>query len=82
MFYDLLHSLRIEILTAEYVEIGVSGFVAKVARDVTCFYQLDQCESCFVPVSEMLDKRLAIRHHVDSLHKIYRECVNVFFITN
>ena len=82
MFYDLLHSLRIEILAAEYIQISIPGLVAKVPGDVTRFDKLDQCKACFVAFSESNNHRLAIGHHIYSLHKVYRECVNVFFIAN
>jgi len=82
MFYDRLHSLRIEIFTTEYIQIGIPGLVAKVPSDVACLDQLDQGKACLVAFSEVLDHRLPIRHHINSLHKVNCECVNICFITN
>ena len=62
--------------TGEYIDIGITGLIAKMPGDIGCFDQLDQRVSGLIALTEMNDLWWAIRFHVNFFYQVYGEVVD------
>ena len=73
---DLLHHLRVIILTTETVKVGRVALLRKVATEMARRQMGLEGEAQFVVLAEVLNLRLPILFHVDGLDDRIAESLN------